>query len=466
MTQQTVKPESVSGTRDLLPEDAIVSRTLTARVQTVCESFGFVPIDTPCLERWGVLTGNDPDFNKSLFRTKIVRGAEDKDVNEAELASADSTLRFDLTVPLARIISAYPDLPRPFKRYQTGKVFRGERPQAGRFREFTQFDFDIIGSTSIAADVEIIQMMYTIMRALGVPNFVIRFNTRKVLNGIAEIVDCKDKAKEFFRIIDKADKIGIEGITADLQRLPVNAFDENALALSDAQIAIVQRFLALRGLGTTETLEKLSALIEESSNPVAKTGLDELRTMSELLQNLAIPQEFWAIDLSVARGLDYYTGPVFETVLPDMPKLGSVLSGGRFDGLTNRFMPGSNIAGVGASVGLDRMIIALQTLKLLPPAKTLTQVLVTIFNPELKSASMVLAQELREAGINTEIYLGDDSMLRAQISYAKAQEIPFVMVLGPEEHEKGLVQLKNMAARQQELVKRSDCVTVVKSVLS
>lgn len=466
MAKETIKPESVSGTRDLLPKDAIVLRTLMARVQAVCESFGFVPLDTPCLERWGVLTGNEPNFNKSLFRAKIVRGAEDKDVAEEELASADSALRFDLTVPLARIVAAYPDLPRPFKRYQTGKVFRGERAQAARYREFTQFDFDIIGSASIAADVEVIQMMYTIMRVLGVPKFVIRFNTRKVLNGIAEIVGCGNKAKEFFRIIDKADKIGIEGIKADLQRKPENEFDENALSLSDTQIAVVQRFLELRGLSTALTLEKLAALLEESKNTVAKEGLDELKAMSGLLQSLKIPEEFWTIDLSVARGLDYYTGPVFETVLPDMPKLGSVLSGGRYDGLVNRFMTGSNIAGVGASVGLDRMILALQTLELLPPAKTLTQVLVTIFNPELKSASMVLAQELREAGLNVEIYLGDDSMLRAQIGYAQKQGIPFTAILGPDENQKGLVQLKDMAARTQKLAKREECVNIIKSALS
>lgn len=466
MVQQTIRPELVGGTEDLLPTEALVQRDLLGKLQKTYESFGFVPLETPCLERWGVLTGNDPDFNKSLFRATIVRGTEDRDIAAEELASDDSTLRFDLTVPLARVVAAYSDLPRPFKRYQIGKVFRGEKPQSGRFREFTQFDFDIIGSSSILADVETIQVMYATMSGLGMPRFVIRFNTRKILNGLAEVVGCKTKAKELFRVIDKTDKVGMAGIIEDLKRQPVNQYDENALAMDDAQVSTVGQFLELRGLETSEILEKLAAIVATWSNENASAGLKELQAITELLRQLGMPEEYWTVDLSVARGLDYYTGPVFETVLLDMPKLGSVLSGGRFDGLVNRFIPGSNIAGVGASVGLERMLIGLRNYNLLPANKTTTQALVTVFNPTLQNESFILASELRNAGINTEVYLGDDLMLRAQLAYAAKQDIPFTVILGPDEAAKGVVQLKDMRSRSQKNVSKEECAKEILSALS
>ena len=465
MPLDPVKPELVSGTQDFLPTDALAQQILLNKLQRIYESFGFVPLDTPCLEKWGVLTQNDPDFNKSIFRATVVRGAEDRDIAAEELGSADSTLRFDLTVPLARVVAAYPNLPRPFKRYQIGRVFRGETPGAGKFREFTQFDFDIVGSTSILADAEIIQAIYATMAGLGMPRYVIRFNTRKILNGLAEIVGCKDKAKEFFRVIDKADKIGMAGIITDLKRQPDNQYDENALAMNDAQVAIVEQFLQLRGQETAQILEKLKGIVASWANESASLGLQELESLTELLGHIKMPQECWAVDLSVARGLDYYNGPVFETNLLDLPKLGSVLSGGRFDGLVNRFMPGSNIPGVGASVGLERMLIGLQHYKLIPESKTTTQVLVTVFNAELQNESFVLANELREAGINTEVYLGNDSMLRAQFTYAAKQDIPFTVVIGPQEAAQGMVQLKDMRSRLQKNISRADCVKEILSAL-
>lgn len=465
MSQQTVKPEGVSGTRDLLPQDAITLDRLISKIRAVYESFGFVPLDTPCLEKWGVLTGNEPT-NKSLYRAKIVRGIEDKGVSSEELASDDSALRFDLTVPLARVVSANPDLPRPFKRYQIGKVFRGERAQAARQREFTQFDFDIVGSASIVADVEVIQIMYTTMRSLGVPRFLIRFNTRKVLNGLAEMVGSGEKSTELFRIIDKSDKVSVEEILTELQRKPDNEFDESALHLSDDQANVVRKFLELRGADTESTLQKLEELINSAPSEIAKEGLEELKTIANMLRHLGIPEDFWAVDLSVARGLDYYTGPVFETILPDMPELGSVFSGGRYDGLVNRFMPGSNLPAVGASVGIDRMLSALQKFDLLPPISTMTTVLVSIFNPKLAADSLLLAKELREAGLNAEIYLGNDSMLRAQITYAIKQDIPFMVILGPDELAKGQVQLKNLRAKSQSFLSRKECIELIKNTIS
>ncbi len=465
MSDQTIKPEVVSGTSDLLPGDAIAFNSMSSIIKEVYESFGFVPLDTPCLERWGVLTGNKPT-TKSLYRVNIVTGLEDKGVDASELASGDSALRFDLTVPLARIISSNPSLPRPFKRYQIGRVFRGERPQAGRKREFTQFDFDTIGSSSIVSDVEVIQVMYATMQALEIPRFLIRFNTRKTLNGLAEMVGIESKSTEFFRIIDKADKIGIDGVLAELQRTPDNEFDESALALSGEQLSVVSRFLAIKGEHADSVLSSLSELVKDFPSKSAENGLAELVSIASMLKALNIPEEYWNVDLSVARGLDYYTGPVFETVLPDMPELGSVFSGGRYDGLTNRFIAGSNLPGVGASVGVDRMLIALKKFRPSILKSTLTQVLVSVFNEELAEESLLLASELRSAGLNTEIYLGNDSMLRAQIGYAAKQDIPFMVILGPDEAKNGTVQVKNMRDKSNNVVARKDCITTITSALS
>jgi histidyl-tRNA synthetase len=303
------------------------------------------------------------------------------------------------------------------------------------------------------------------MQALGVPRFTIRFNTRRLLNGLAELVGCTAQAKYLFRIIDKVDRISVEGVLTELQREPDNQYDEAALALKGDQLARVREFLELRDVATTETLSRLSVLFAGNSSPSAAAGITEMTTMVELLRQLAIPENFWTLDLSVARGLDYYTGPVFETFLDDLPSLGSVIAGGRFDGLTNRFIPDSNISGVGASVGIDRLVNGLRDLKLLTGTNTVTQVLITIFGPEFRQQSLLLSQQLRLSGLNTELYLGEDSTLRAQMAYAAKQGIPFAVVIGPDETRHEVVQLKNMRQRTQEFVSREICAEKIKSAL-
>ena len=453
MAQKLVKPILASGTRDLLPEDAIAQQDVIRRIIAVYEQFGFVPLETPCMERWGVLTGDNPSFNKSIFRAIVVRGAEDYGAEMSELAAEDTALRFDLTVPLARVISAYPSLPRPFKRYQVGKVFRGERVQAGRFREFTQLDFDIIGSSSIWADIEVLHVMYSVMRALGVEDFLIRFNTRKVLNGLAEMAGCTEsRATELFRVIDKFEKEGVAAILNELTRKPdPHWVDDPALQLKAGQAECVEKFISIVGSNSEERVRLLTGFFG-NSNKSAEQGVTELEEITKALRVLGIPEENCAVDLSVARGLDYYTGSVFETVLACVPKLGSVFSGGRFDGLSNRFMAGSNISGVGASVGIDRMIIGLRETGLVKNRPSTADLLVTVFksDPELAQASMLFADRARQVGINTEVYLGDDTSFGAQFAYAAKQEIPFVAVIGPNESMAGLVQLKDMEARVQE----------------
>ncbi|NCN07710.1 histidine--tRNA ligase [Candidatus Falkowbacteria bacterium] len=458
-----IKPELLGGFRDLLPAEALMTQKVVDTIRKVYESFGFVPLETPGMENRKVLLGNTDNFNKSIFLARIVRGIEDKKIAN-DSWDQDYTLRFDLTVPLARVIAAYPDLPKPFKRYQIGKVWRGERPQAGRYREFSQFDFDIIGSNSILADIEVIQVMYQSMKALGIDNFLIRFNTRKILNGLAEAVNCLDNSKELFRIIDKLDKIGLTGVKSELMRQPANEYDDTALAMTENKAEKVIAFLQIKSESSDDVLVKLQDFFGDSDD-LGQSGLYELQKISKALTDLNIPQKNWKIDLSVARGLDYYTGPVFETTLTDIPEIGSVFSGGRFDGLTNRFIAGSNIAGVGASVGIDRLIVALQKLGLIDKRDSVTDVLVTIFDPELQKYSMDMVQELQQNGYNTELYLGDDYTFRAQFSYAAKKSIPFVVIIGPEEMASGKIQLKDMNARKQELLTKEECFANLKSSL-
>jgi histidyl-tRNA synthetase len=417
--KRVIKPEVLGGFRDFLPKEALARQEMFEKIGRICESFGFVPLDTPGMERLEVLTGGDEKFNKSIFTARIKKGEEDKGVSEKEWEQ-DYALRFDLTVPLARVVAANPDLIKPFKRYQVGKVWRGERQQAGRFREFYQFDFDIIGAKSTLADVEIINLMYSIMKSLGIDGFIIRFNTRKILNGLAEKVGCLARANEMFRVMDKQDKIGREGVLEELKRQPDNEFDESALSFSETQLEAVKLFLGINGSNSEEIISKLKEFFGDSST-AASYGIKELEFIADSLRRIGLPENNWQLDLSVARGLDYYTGPVFETFLTDLPALGSVLSGGRFDGLTNRFMPGSNIAGVGASVGVDRLLVGMKTLGLVEEKDSVTQVLVTVFDESdesLISASLEFADLLRKSGLSTEIYLGEDSSLRVQISYA------------------------------------------------
>jgi len=455
-----IKPELLSGFRDMLPAEALARQKMISEIEEVYESFGFMPLKTPCMEKRDVLTGGSSDFNKSIFMARIVKGAEDKDVLEKEFED-DFALRFDLTVSLARVVAAYPELPRPFKRYQIGKVWRGERSQAGRFREFSQLDFDIIGSQTILADIEVLQIMYEVMKKLAIANFTIRFNSRKVLNGLAKIVGCGDKSKEMFRIIDKLDKIGLADVLSELQREPDNEWDESALAMSKQDSEKIARFLKIKEGNSENILKQLRSFFEEN-NDHNQEGLKELEEISLALKNLDIPEKNCRIDLSVARGLDYYTGPVFETTLDDLPNLGSVFSGGRFDGLTNRFMAGSNVAGVGASVGVDRLFVGLEKLGLIEQKDSLTEVLVTVFNEKTRQESLRIANEIRKEGHLVEVYLGEDWSLRAQFAYAAKRGIPFAIVVGPDEIENQTMQLKDMTSRQQETLTLVECLIKIR----
>jgi len=439
MTNNTVKPEVLGGFRDYLPKDMINRQRMIDTIQRTYEMFGFVPLDTPALERSDVLGTDDPAFPMEVYKMKT--------------GDQSITLRFDLTVPLARVIAGYPELQKPFKRYQVGKVWRKEKPQAGRFREFLQFDADIVGSKSILADTEIVLLMCTTMKELGIDRFVVRFNDRKILNGLGEYAGFdSNQVKEVLRIIDKLEKIGLEAVVGELKNQ----------GLTDKAADKIVAFLNIRG-GNFEILSQLKNIF--SGIKVAEEGIGELQAIADNLVALGISQENWRIDISVARGLDYYTGPVFETTLLDLPEIGSVFSGGRFDGLIGRFTSTSTPA-VGASVGVDRLYVALEKMGKIVPVSTLTQVLVTIFDDSLQRDSLLLAQELRKNGIRAELYLGDERTLKAQIIYAAKQNIPFIVIIGPNEKEQGIVKLKDMKLREEKALTQEQCIATLSKSLS
>lgn len=457
-----IKPDKVGGFLDYLPPVMIARNKMLGIIESVYQSFGFVPLDTPAVERLDVLTGNRSGFQMNLYRTVVASGLED--ISEAvKRQDTNLALRFDLTVPLSRVVAAYPDkLPRPFKRYQVGKVWRGERAQAGRYREFVQFDADIIGCRSVMADTEIIQVMYEVMTALGFKGFLIRINNRKIFEALNELIGLNDpeKREELIRIIDKRDKVGDDQLRQELVRNPDNQWDL-APNLSAENVDKVMKFIVIQG-SCDDVLNQAETVVGNSK--IGAEGISELRSIVANLRNLSILESNWKIDLSIARGLGYYTGPVFETVLTDLPEIGSVYSGGRFDGLTNRFILNSNIPGTGASVGVDRLFAAMEKLGKIKVVPSLTKVLVTVFDPSLYAECLKIADEIRKAGIPTELYL-DEASFRGQLAYAVRQEIPLVVIMGTDEKEKQQVSLKDMVARRQETIDRSALVSRIKDIL-
>jgi len=439
-----IKPELLGGFRDYLPSVMITRQRMVDNIRRTFESFGFLPLETPGLERSSVLGTDKDEFKMQVYRFR----AGDQDV----------TLRFDLTVPLSRVVSANPELIKPFKRYQFGSVWRKESPQAGRYREFAQFDADIVGSDSIIADTEILVLMYETLKNLGIGKFVIRFNNRKILNGLCDYASFdKGKTDQVLRTLDKLDKIGLEGVIGELRSKSHNELGEDGLALTEQTISSIVNFLSLKG-NTQELIGRLKDLFK--GVPIAEEGIGECEKIVENLESLDIPKGNWKLDLSIARGLGYYTGPVFETSLTDCPEIGSVFSGGRFDDLITRFT-GEKIPSVGASVGVDRLLAALDKIGAMEKQASTAKVLITVIDQKLSQKIMRIAQNFRVAGINTEIYLGKEKGLKGQIIYAAKREIPFVVIIGEEEDKAGKLKLKSMAERKEDLLLEKDAVRVI-----
>lgn len=424
-----VTPRTLSGFKDRLPREAIAKTHLLNKISHIFMDFGFVPIETPHIEYADVLIKQGSDeIQKELYRFKDHGGR-------------DVALRFDLTVPLARFISQYKNkVELPFKRYAIGNVFRGERAQRGRYREFTQCDFDFIGSDSISCDAEILQVIYASLVGLGIDEFTIWLNHRQILNGICQhynINDPKDIAATL-RVIDKLDKIGQEGVIQELQQ-------ELGLSLDLARNLLEST--SIKQQSDSETFFKEIAYMEKWNESVKK-GVEDLKSLYEILSFLQMDQDTYRINFSVARGLGYYTGIVYETTLNTLKNIGSVCSGGRYDDLTRTFSK-EKMSGVGASIGIDRLLAALEELRLLKwRASTSARALIVCMDKTYMHYAHYLAESFRRSKIPIEVY-PEITKLKKSFGYANAKGHEFVIVIGETEYLSKTLTIKNMTSGMQ-----------------
>jgi histidyl-tRNA synthetase len=401
-------------------------------IRRVYELYGFVPLTTPAIEYLDVLSGSaGQEAQQSIFRVSNPEG-------EA------LGLRFDLTVPLARVIAQYKELPRPFRRYQVSPVWRADKPDKGRYREFTQFDLDSVGTESEVADTEIIAGMCDSLGALDVGPHLVRFSSRRILNLLLDYAGISgEQGVDVFRVLDKLDKVGIDKVRLELMD---GYKDESGdtirgVGLQRDQVEKIERFLAVKG-----TRQEVVAQLRELFSGVANADA-EIATVAKIsghLYALGYGDDRVALDLSIARGLAYYTGPVFEAILLDAPQFGSVFGGGRYDDLVLRFL-GERIPAVGASCGVDRLLAALEYLKKTGARKATARVLVTVMDRALMSDYLQMTWELRRAGIPTELYVGTAKRLGKQLEYADAYDVPLALLVGSNENEQSVVTVKNMA---------------------
>lgn len=435
VTPTVLRGRVLKGFRDYLPDTMLPKQRMLDRVAQVFESFGFAPLATPALEYSEILVGKyGEEGDKLLYRF-------------TDNGGRDVALRYDLTVPLARVAGMNKHLPRPFKRYQIAPVWRAEKPGRGRFREFLQCDIDIVGSDDLMADAECMAVGAAVLDALGVQRYVLRFNNRKLLTALLERLGIPEgeAAMAVLRTVDKLPKIGEAGVRAALA-------DENHLAAP----TIDALFEFLR-------LDPSQLAAWAGDHAVGRRGAEEVREVLELAEALGIADRV-EVDLSIARGLDYYTGTIYETFLRDLEEIGSVMSGGRYDNLLGMFA-GENIPAVGISLGVDRLFSALTELKLVEAEGSPTRVLVTCFSPSTRADSYRIAAELRAAGVPSETFLGTPRMGK-QIKYADQRRIPLVVVAGPDELARGQVTLKILATGAQETVERASLTRRVQQALA
>jgi len=450
-----VKPELPGGFRDYGPADALLKQRLVGKMRKTFEDFGFDPIETPAVERTDVILGGENESKKIIFN---VKGSQNKPLGKAGGKQSDTSLRFDLTVPFARFLAANPAIPKPFKRYQIGYAWRGESPQAGRYREFLQADVDIAGSSSMDADAEIITLIAQTFKNLGITKFLIKINNRKILNGLPQYAEFSEKKlSDVLRIIDKKDKVGVGAVLKELAKIVKKSAAEK-----------IKDFITTSGDARAKLL-RARELLKESS--VAQEGIKELADIARSINAMGVDpirtssngagQKNWEIDFSIVRGLGYYTGSIFETTLYGAENLGSVCSGGRYDELMISFT-GEKLPTVGASFGIDRLFAALDALGLLKRKQTATRVLVLNLSPELKNEYFKLTKTLRDANINTALYLGDDRAFQAQLAYAVKKEIQYVVIYGDVEEKKGVVTIKNLETREQNEVPKGELLKYIK----
>lgn len=451
------KPSIPKGTRDFGPQEMARRNYIFNTIREVYALYGFQQIETPAMETLQTLMGKyGEEGDKLLFKVlnsgdclSKVSDEELAERNALHLASkmCEKGLRYDLTVPFARYVVMHRDeLQLPFKRYQIQPVWRADRPQKGRYREFYQCDADVVGSDSLLNEVELMQIVDTVFSRFGI-RVQIKINNRKILTGIAEVIGAADKIVDITVAIDKLDKIGIDNVNEELRQD----------GLSDAQIEKLQPIISLTG-SNDEKLNTIAGVLAESETGLK--GVEETRYILETLKTIGLNNEI-QLDLTLARGLNYYTGAIFEVKALDV-QIGSITGGGRYDNLTGIFgMPG--LSGVGISFGADRIYDVLNTLDLYPKDSiNATQLLFINFGEKETAYCLPLVTKARQAGIRTEMF-PDAAKMKKQMNYANAKQIPFVVLAGENEMNEGKVTLKNMITGEQQMVSGDELVTIVKA---
>ena len=434
-----VEPKIMSGFMELTPENQIKFNFMYDTIKNTYESFGFLPIDTPILEYSEILLAK-------------AGGETEKQIYSFKKGDTDISMRFDLTVPLSRYVSQHMnDITFPFKRYQIGKVYRGERPQKGRFREFYQCDIDVIGNgeLSIAYDAELPCIIYNVFKKFGFGEFVIKINNRKILNGFFSSLGLSEKVTDILRIVDKIDKIGPEIVKEELIKIGIS---------KEAADRILY-FINVDG-SNDEIINALKNLNIE--NEIFNKGVEEIEQVINYLRMFNIPENNFKIALSIARGLDYYTGTVYETNLVDYPELGSICSGGRYDNLTS-YYSNQTMPGVGISIGLTRLFDQLMDNGLIEKIQidsSIAQVLIVdADNSNFEYVSNV-GNILRQNNIRTDIYYGD-KQLKNKMKYANKLAIPYVLIIGETEKNNNQVTIKNMETGEQNLTTIEEAIKII-----
>lgn len=437
---ERIKPRTLSGFMELLPAQQQQMERVMDILRTTYSRYGFTPLDTPIIEASEILLAKGG-------------GETEKQIYRFQKGDSDLSLRFDLTVPLARYVSAhYNDLVFPFKRYQMSKVFRGERPQKGRFREFYQCDIDIIGNEELDLryDAEMPAIIYRVFEKLGIGDFVIRINNRKVLGGFFAALGLSDKIEDILRILDKIEKIGKEAAVSELVALGVSA---------DKTDTIID-FITSDG-DCEQILAKLRAMSIE--NETYTSGVSELAAVTEYMRMFGMPEDSFRIDLTIARGLDYYTGTVYETQIKAHPEFGSVCSGGRYDNLTGYYTD-KKLPGIGISIGLTRLFSQLLASGLIAPKTgSIARVLLLPMDGSAVPSAVSAATKLREAGIAADVYFGECGM-KQKMKYAGRCGAPYAAVIGEREAASGTVALKDMQSGEQKNVTIPEAIEILKNM--
>ena len=435
-----VEPRIMAGFMELTPELQIKFNYMYDTIRQTYESFGFLPIDTPILEYSEILLAK-------------AGGETEKQIYSFQKGDTDISMRFDLTVPLSRYVSQHVnDIAFPFKRYQIGKVYRGERPQKGRFREFYQCDIDIIGNgeLSIAYDAELPCIIYQVFKKLNFGEFVIKVNNRKILNGFFSSLGLSEKITDILRIVDKIDKIGAENVKEELIKIGVSGEDSDKILY----------FISING-SNDEIVEKLRNM--NINNEVFTKGIDEIKAVIDYLRLFNVPENNFKIELSIARGLDYYTGTVYETNLVEHPELGSICSGGRYDNLTS-YYSNQNMPGVGVSIGLTRLFDQLIDSGLLEKIQiepSISKVLIVDADNCNFEYITKIANEFRKNDINCDVYYGQ-KQLKNKMKYANKLLIPYVVIIGENEKNSNQVTIKNMDNGEQILTSIGEAIAIIK----